>query len=398
MSRHGQEPMSHPAWIEIDVDALAHNARVIRRVVPAAARMGLLVKANGYGHGLANAASAAIAGGADQLIAASLDEGLALRGAGIDTPILIVYPVGVDELEAAAEAGIEVTLSGAADARRAIVAWTRVAERTPGHPLAVHLEVDTGMGRGGIASDGVTDVARLVDAAPSTRLVGIWSHLADDADADRSAAQQRRFETAIAAVGAVHGAVPMRHVAATGGVFLGTAHAYDMVRVGLGFYGELGLGVDPAGAHPLASQLRPAMAVKALPIRIEEVPAGTPVGYGSEWTAERTSIIATLPVGYADGWTRAYWPGASALVRGRRVPLVGRVSMDAVCADVTDAVGDGELSRDHEFVLLGEQGNERITPNELAALRRSIPNEVFCAFGGRLRRVVVGADTPGTKA
>jgi len=125
------------------------------------------------------------------------------------------------------------------------------------------------------------------------------------------------------------------------------------------------------------------MTVKARPVRIEVLPAGASVGYGSEWIAERQSVIATLPLGYADGWARSYWPGAMALLRGRRVPLVGRVSMDSVCADVTDA---GEATMDDEFVLLGGQGDERITPTELARLRGSISHEVFCAFGPRLPR------------
>jgi alanine racemase len=165
-----------------------------------------------------------------------------------------------------------------------------------------------------------------------------------------------------------------------------------MVRVGLGFYGELGLGVapDPAQAA-LAVELRPAMTVKARPVRLELLPAGASVGYGSEWTAERPSLIATLPVGYADGWTRSSWPGAFALLRGRRVPLVGRVSMDAVCADATDVADAGEVTMDEAFVLLGGQGVERITPNELARLRQTIPNEVFCSFGPRLPRRYVGA-------
>jgi alanine racemase len=121
------------------------------------------------------------------------------------------------------------------------------------------------------------------------------------------------------------------------------------------------------------------------------MPTGSPIGYGSEWVAERPSLIATLPIGYADGWTRRYWPGASALVRGRRVPLIGRVSMDSVCVDATDAADEGELTPDEVFVLLGGQGRERISPVELARLRGSIPNEVFCALGPRLGRVTVGA-------
>ena len=132
-----------------------------------------------------------------------------------------------------------------------------------------------------------------------------------------------------------------------------TAPAYDMVRIGLGFYGELGVGVEPAAALArLAAELRPAMTVAARPVRLEWMPAGASIGYGGEWVAQRPSRIATLPIGYADGWTRRYWPGASAIVRGRRVPLVGRVSMDSVCADVTDA---GEVGMDDTVVLLGAQ-------------------------------------------
>jgi alanine racemase len=166
-----------------------------------------------------------------------------------------------------------------------------------------------------------------------------------------------------------------------------------MVRIGLGFYGELGVGVQPTPAlASLAAELRPAMTVAARPARLEWMLAGESVGYGGEWTAERPSLIATLPIGYADGWTRQYWPGAQALVRGRRVPLVGRVSMDSVSVDVTDA---GEVGMGEPFVLLGAQGDERITPGELARLRGSIPNEVFCAFGPRLGRRTLGAAEDG---
>ncbi|MET1233060.1 MAG: alanine racemase C-terminal domain-containing protein, partial [Candidatus Limnocylindrales bacterium] len=158
-------------------------------------------------------------------------------------------------------------------------------------------------------------------------------------------------------------------------------------------YGELGLGVEPSLAHEaLAAELRPAMAIKARPVRLDVLPAGATVGYGGEWTAERPSWIATLPVGYADGWSRSYWPGASALFRGRHVPLVGRVSMDSVCADVTDLTDTGEVTMEEQFVLLGGQGAGRITPRDLARIRGSIPNEVFCSFGARLPRIYLGRD------
>lgn len=351
-----------------------------------------MVKANAYGHGLEMGARAAVTGGADQLIVASLDEGLALRTAGLEAPILVAYPVSPDAVGDAVEAGLELSVSGLGSTLRTLEAWVASASLAPPGPLRLHVEVDTGMGRGGVSTASLAEVVRLIDAARATTIAGIWSHLADGGDEALSRQQAQRFESALATVAATGRSIPTRHLVATDGVFARTAPAYEMVRVGLGFYGELGLGIEPApGLAALAAELRPAMAVKARPVRLEALPAGASVGYGSEWTAERPSLIATLPVGYADGWTRSSWPGASALLRGRRVPLIGRVSMDAVCADVTDVTDAGEVTMDEVFVLLGGQGAERITPNELARLRHSILNEVFCSFGPRLPRRYLGA-------
>ncbi len=343
MSADGPPATHRRAWIEIDDAALAHNARVFRRAIPAATRLGILVKANGYGHGMVIAAHAAIAGGADQLMVVSIDEALTLRAAGLTGPILIVYPIDPADVEEAVRADLEVSVSGVESARGLLDGWTASRARSAGPAdatLRVHIEVDSGMGRGGVHPDDLPGVVERIDATEATEIAGIWSHLADGADPARSSDQVRAYEAALAAVAATGRTLPPRHIAATEGVFVETGPAYDLVRIGLGFYGELGLDVAPAPAlASLAAELRPAMTVVARPARLEAVRAGTPVGYGSEWTATRPSVIATLPIGYADGWTRRYWPGASALVRGRRVPLVGRVSMDAVCADVTDVEG-----------------------------------------------------------
>ena len=379
------------AWVEVDLAALIHNAGVLRRAIPADARLGLLVKANAYGHGLEMAARAAVSGGADQLLVATLDEGLDLRRAGVGASILVVYPVPPEAIDEAVEAGLELSVSGLGSTRRTLEAWSARSARAPHGVLSLHVEVDTGMGRGGVSPEALVDVLQLIGATPATSIAGIWSHLAEGSNAALSREQTQRFESAVASVVAAGRSIPTRHLAATEGVFAGTAPAYEMVRVGLGFYGELGLGFQPSQAQSaLAAELRPAMTVKARPVRLEVLPAGASVGYGREWTAERRSLIATLPLGYADGWTRSYWPGASALLRGRRVPLVGRVSMDAVCVDVTDVTDVGEVTMDEEFVLLGGQADERITPNELARLRGSIPNEVFCSFGPRLPRIYLG--------
>jgi alanine racemase len=391
LTRAERVPGTHQAWVEVDLTALAHNARVLRRAIPTDAALGLLVKADAYGHGLEMAARAAVAGGADQLIVANLDEGLTLRRAGLDAPILIVYPIPPEDIAEALEARLELTVSGLDSSRRALEAWSRAtANEAPGL-LRLHVEVDTGLGRGGVVPEDLVEAVQMIDAQPATSIVGIWSHLADGLNAEGSAEQSRRFESAVALVAATGRSIPKRHLAATDGIFAGTAPAYEMVRVGIGFYGEVALGPESSAAHAaLAAELRPAMTVKARPVRLEVIPAGASVGYGSEWYAERQSVIATLPLGYADGWARSYWPGAMALLRGRRVPLVGRVSMDSVCADVTDATDATDaaaVSMDEEFVLLGGQGDERITPTELARLRGSIPHEVFCAFGLRLPRI-----------
>lgn len=386
--------MQPRAWIEVDHGALVHNAGVFRRAIAPGTRLAILVKANGYGHGMVIAAQAAIAGGADQLMVVSLDEALALRAAGFDGPILIVYPIHPADIDEAVRAGLELSVAGVDSARGLLDAWAASRERAGGANLRLHVEVDSGMGRGGVRPADVPGVVASIDATASVELVSIWSHLADGSDPVRSAAQVQAYERVLSAVAATGRAMPLRHIGATEGVFCGTGPEYDMVRIGLGFYGELGVDVAPTPAlAALAAELRPAMTVLARPARVEWMPAGSSVGYGGEWTAERRSLIATLPIGYADGWTRAYWPGASALVRGRRVPLVGRVSMDSVSADVTDVVGGahgGGLGLDEPFVLLGGQGDERITPVELARRRGSIPNEVFCAFGPRLERRISG--------
>ena len=385
--------MQPRAWIEVDAAALAHNATVLRRAIPAGTRLGILVKANGYGHGMLVAAHAAIAGGADQLMVVSIEEALALRAAGLDGPLLIVYPIDAAAVDDVARAGIEVSVSGVASTRGLLEGWATSRARADGATLRLHIEVDSGMGRGGVRPADLPGVVASIDAAAATEITGIWSHLADGADPERSREQVRAYEAGLTAIAATGRALPPRHLAATEGVFVGTGPAYEMVRIGLGFYGELGVDVAPSPAlAALAAELRPAMTVAARPARLEWMPAGASVGYAGEWTAERPSLIATLPIGYADGWTRAYWPGASALVRGRRVPLVGRVSMDSVCADVTDAADGGEIGMSEPFVLLGGQGDERITPVELARLRQSIPNEVFCAFGPRLGRRTIGVE------
>lgn len=381
----------HPAWAEIDLDALKSNARVLRGLVPHTARLAILVKANGYGHGTAMAASAAMAGGADQLVVAAYEEAVELRQAGIGAPVLVAYPVSPDVVEEAAHLGVAVSVSGLASVHQLVDAW-RAVGASSADTLQVHVEVDSGMARGGARPDQVLAVFEVLEHAPDVEIAGLWSHLSNGSSAETTQRQVAEFERATDRLRATGRRVPPRHMTATEGLFVGTGPVYDMVRIGLAFYGELGLGVEPSAATaPAAALLRPAMTIKARAVHLELVPAGGSVGYGSEWTAERHSTIATLPIGYSDGWTRSYWPRGEVLVKGRRVPIVGRISMDSTCVDVSEVPG---VRLDDEFVLLGRQRDEQITANELAHLRRSIPNEVLATLGPRIPRLYVGLASP----
>jgi alanine racemase len=251
----------------------------------------------------------------------------------------------------------------------------------------VEVEVETGLGRGGPAPAEVAAVAARVAASGAARLVGMWTHLQASEDAAITAAQLRRFETAEAALRAADLDPPRRHVAASGGVLSGVP-AFEAIRPGLSIYGIVPdefAGHDRPDAMARAA-LRPVMSLHARPIRVMDLPAGHGISYGPSFITSRPSRIATLPLGYGDGYARALANRGQALVRGRRVPLVGNVTMDAVMADVTDVSGR-PVDLDDEFVLLGAQGDERIPAEELARLRTTNTWEVLVQMSGRMPRV-----------
>jgi alanine racemase len=379
----GLPPLPRLCWLEIDEGALAHNLRLVRALVGAQVELNAVVKADAYGHGSEAAARAFAAAGADRLCVASLDEALHLRSVGVQTPVLVLFAIPAEQVALAVRAGIELSLSDEATALATLAAWQEQA--APGPGLVAHVEVETGLARAGLRPEGVLEVCRRALQTPAVRLGGLWSHLASPNDDAFTEGQLREFERAVLALRAAGLAVPPRHLAASGGLLTGRSPALEGVRPGLALYGLVPAGL-PLGreATELAAGLRPAMALKCRPLRIEEVKAGTPVGYGGRWRAERLSLIATLPVGYGDGWSRSYAPTAQALVRGQRVPLVGTVAMDAVMADVTDVPG---VTLDDEFVLLGEQGEERISAADLARGRNTIAWEVVTGMAQRLPRV-----------
>ena len=387
----GLPPLPRSGWLEIDLDALAGNVRAIAELVGPAVAVAPVVKADAYGHGLEQASRAFIEAGAARLCVASLEEALRLRAAGIEAPILVMFMIPPAAVGDAVRAGVELVAGDEAATLALLERWRSVAELADGE-LALHLEVETGLGRSGLLAGQVPGLARAIAGTPRTRLAGVWSHLASAEDAGASAAQVAAFESAVAALRQAGIGVPRRHLAASGAIFGASAPAYEMVRPGLAAYGLLPEELVVAeGARAAAARLRPALALKAQPVRIAELPAGSGVGYGSRWRAERPTRVATLPLGYGDGYAKAYWPGGEALVRGRRVPIVGVVMMDVVVVDVS-AIPD--LTLYDEFVLLGAQGDDEISANELAHRRTTISWEVLTSMAQRVPRVYHRAAVP----
>ncbi|MBI2777402.1 MAG: alanine racemase [Chloroflexi bacterium] len=382
------------AWLEIDLDALASNLATIRALAGPGIPVHPVVKADAYGHGAVPVARALERFGADGLCVAAYDEAAALRDAGIAIPILVLYPIPAAWAEDAARRGIAVT-AGDADALERLVARLERGGGAGGSPpLAVHLEVETGLGRGGVAVDEVTAVAARIRAVPRLRLEGLWTHFQASEDAATTAVQVERFEAATDALAAAGVEILRRHVAASGGIVQEGLLAADGVRPGLAIYGLIPDELDdPRVAPSVRAEFQPVMALRARPVRVADLPAGWGISYGPTFRTARPSRIATLPLGYGDGWPRSLSNRAEALVRGRRVPLVGNVAMDAVMADVTDVPGP-PLGLDDVFTLIGRDGDESITVAEVARARTTNGWEVVTGMARRLPRVYHAASGP----
>jgi alanine racemase len=396
----GLAPLPRTAWLEIDLDALRGNLAAVRAVAGAGVRVEPVVKADAYGHGAVPVARALEAAGADGLSVAALEEAYELREAGISLPLLVIYPVPPEHAAAAAAAGIAVSAGDGLLLERVLAAAARTIAVDPASPpLEIHVEIETGLGRGGVQADEAAATIRRVVSAPGVRLGGVWTHLAAADDRSNALAQDARFGRAVESIGdsVRFGAEPeavRRHLAGTGGVLGDDVGRWDSVRAGLAIYGLVPDALEvPASTARAAGWLRPVMALKARAVRVADLPADHGVSYGPTFVTGRPSRIATLPVGYADGWRRFLSDRSEGLVRGVRVPVVGRVAMDAVMLDVTDVPGP-PVDEDDEFVLLGEQDGERITAFELAAAGGTISYEILAGMSRRLPRVYHAAGLP----
>ena len=365
----------------IDLAALRRNIQLIRSAVPAGSRLLAVVKADAYGHGAVPVAKEALTAGADWLAVALVEEGLQLREAGIRAPILVLGAVGEQAAVSAARQGITVPLCSA----DAVPMLQRAAE-TAGRPLQLHLKLDTGMGRIGIR--GEAEIRAALDAlaqAPMLRLSGVFTHFAD-ADGQDDVFTQEQLErfrrwTALLPAGL------LRHCANSAAIHrLMPQAAYDMVRMGISMYGY----------PPVESELplQPMLRWESEVSFVKQLPAGASVSYGCTWHAQRDSRIATIACGYGDGYHRAAGGRAQVLIHGRRVPVVGRICMDQMMADVTDlgtAVRPGD-----RVTLLGRDGEACISAEEIAGWAGTISYEVLLAATARVpRRWINGSEDNG---
>ena len=362
-----------PAWAEVHLDRIRHNARTLVSVAAPAA-LCAVVKADGYGHGSVEVARAAIEGGATWLAVALAEEGVVLRDAGIEAPILLLSEPPI----AAWFEAVRNRLTPTVYTVEAIDALAEVAA-TAAEPIRVHLKVDTGMHRVGAAPEDVVALAQRIDAAEGLHLEGLWTHLAvaDELDSDFTSLQLERFDAAqktVAAAGIVPDCV---HASNSAGALFHPGGRFDMVRSGISLYGY-----DPALVGDV--DLHPALELKARVTFVKRVPAGDAISYGLRHRFDRDSNVATVPIGYADGVPRRLGlVGGEVLVRGKRRLIAGVVTMDQITVDC----GDDEIAVGDEVVLLGQQDDETITADDWARLVDTISYEILCGIGPRVPRV-----------
>jgi alanine racemase len=387
----GLPPLPRTAWLEIDLDALAANLRLLGRLAGAGVPLRPVVKADAYGHGAVPIARALEDAGADGFCVAAIDEALELRAGGVEGPILVLYPAPAAWAAEAARNRIAVTAGDPVLLSETLAA---AATLPTGMPLDIELEIETGLGRGGFADSRAVDTARQIATAPGCRLSGLWTHFQGIEDPEGTAVQVARFEAVVDAIVGAGIHLPPRHAASSAALLVDGMAAYDGVRPGLAVYGLTPDELGAAGiSRAVTEGLRPVMALVCRPVRVAELPAGWGISYGPTFRTSRPSRIATLPVGYGDGWSRQLSNRAAAIVRGRRVPLVGNVAMDAVMADVTDVPGPPVGVAD-EFVLLGSDGGESISAAQLAQERTTNSWEVLAGMARRLPRVYHAAAGP----
>jgi alanine racemase len=380
--------MSQRALARIDLSAVQRNCAELRRLLGKTPELCAVVKADGYGHGAVHCAQAAVAGGASWLAVATAGEATDLRREGVADRILVMGALTAEELAVALDADADVV------AWRVPFVKLAASQAAPAARRArLHVKLDTGMGRLGTPdTDEALALVEMAAGDPSLELAGFMTHFAtaDDPASDFFDEQLARFAPI---ADRVKGAHPdcILHAANSAAVFRDPAAHFDMARCGIAVYG-----LDPFHEEPSARGLQPALVLESYVADIKPVHAGESVGYGRSWRAERDTLVAVLPIGYGDGYRRGLSNNSEVIVRGRRYPLVGTISMDNVTVDLGS---DSDVRQGDIATLIGAQGDERILAEELARRLDTINYEITCAIAPRVPRLYDGdgftSDGPG---
>ncbi len=361
-------------WTQLDLSILGGNIRAMQQALSRPVQIIFVVKANAYGHGLKNVASHAAALGVQSFAVAHIDEAVALRRELPQSQILVLGAIQPDQVSQALESRISVAI---ADLEHGLA----LAASAAGRPLQCHIKVDTGMGRLGFAWEtAATAIARLA-SNPSLDIVGLCSHFAtsDQPDPTFAAVQNQRFQHVLAQCSDNGLAIPFRHISNSGGFLTHQDWDYDGVRAGLVLYGY-----QPPGSHPRI-HTSPCFQWKTRIVQAKQLPADSPVGYGCTYVTSCDTTIAILDVGYSDGYPTRLGNVASVLIGGRRVPVVGRVSMNLTAIDLGSA--SATVKPGDEVVLMGRQADQSIWADEIAQWAETIPYEILTGIRTRDQRV-----------
>lgn len=362
-----------PTHIDVDLDAISHNLRAIASHVGVPV-MGI-VKANAYGHGLVPVARHLVAQGVDQLGVAFVEEGIALRQAGIKAPILVLGGIFGPQVARFLEHDLEITVSSLDKLRQ-----VEAAAQTAGRKAVVHLKVDTGMERIGVHSESAGPLIEAAVASSWCTIKGVYSHLAcsDDPQSPMTRVQLERFLAACAHFERIGAPMPIRHLANSGGVLHFPETWLDMVRPGIILYG-----VSPGETARPPFELQPALSLLSQVVYFKVVKAGRTVSYGATWTAPHDTRVVTVPIGYGDGYSRGLSSRGEVLIRGQRHPIVGRVCMDQFMVDLGP---QGSAWNEDEVVLIGHQGGDAIRCQDVADWAGTIPYEILVGLNERIPR------------
>ncbi|MBD3305567.1 alanine racemase [candidate division KSB3 bacterium] len=373
-----------PVWAEIDLDCLAHNLAEFRRILPPQTQIMAVVKADAYGHGAFEVAKAAVRAGASRLAIACVEEGILLRRQGITAPIQILGVSAPGTESAVLEYDLLPTICTIESACR-----FSEAARAQGRPVRFQLKLDTGMGRIGVRPEQLAAFLDALRQLPSLEMEGVFSHFskADEYDKTYSRRQLERYHACLQLIQAAGFTPTLRNLANSAGTMELPESHDDMVRIGISLYGFYPSDeVDRTRLH-----LRPVMSWKTRIAHLKTLPAGEAVSYGGTFITRRPTKVATLPLGYADGFRRRLGSqGWHVLVKGQRAPVIGRICMDMTMIDVTEIEG---ASSGDEVVLLGTQGIDSITADDMAARLDTIHYEITCLVGKRVPRLYRQAGT-----